>query len=545
MKKLFFGFCLVCTLLVSTYSYVHAYEANYLPGGKNYLAKDNYVYDSGKLDMVDPFVVKPEMDYTLSFPIEVFSPMFELEINFYENIEIVDSITLVDTDFETEEIDVMKGVYSFNTGENVNYLEINFYNVDSETGVIPDLQLEEGLIATTYQDYIEGSMIDTTSPYFQSMGTIISYVDQPISATEILNSLTAYDKVDGDVSDSISIKDDQYTAFVDTLGTYSIIFSVEDSSENVTDIEVVIEVVDVLNPVFSDVSEITVVYPNVYTVEEIKSMLSASDNYDGDISANMTLVEDNYTESNDIVDSYDMQFKVSDSSGNETYHDIVIHVVDQEAPLITGDDVLHIGYNNYYSEDNMLAALTVSDNYDSNLTIVIESNDYKNNASTIGEYQVLFSATDSSGNKTEKTLTVFVVDEIGPMIYLDLAVIQVYSDNVMSLPDFASLLKKTKELDSDKDYLITIKYDSYSSHASIPGTYHMQLMFEDEVGEIIEKDLQIKVIDKLSDGIVFGEENKDISFFQENRNLFIYGGISFVFVGSQCIWFIIVRKHKN
>jgi len=548
MKKIITLFSLLLMVVLYAFQIVNAYQANYLPGGKNYISKDNLLYASvdNSISTKEAFLVKPETDYTISFDQFLFAPGFEVEIIFYQNGTPINMHYISDMDFTIELINGIQTAYaSMKTSHDTNYLEIFIYNTNMSSGdPIPDIQLEEGLSASAYEPYIEGSMIDTTSPYFQSSGTIISYVDQPITAQEIQNSLTAHDTIDGDVSANITLVTDAYTEFMTTLGTYSLVFSVSDSSGNVSETTIYVDVVDVLAPVFSDISEITVVYPNTHTVAEIIAMLSASDNYDGDISSQIEMVSDNYSTNASVVGQYSMQFKVADSSGNESFHDLLVHVVDQEAPLIVGDDTLYIGYNNYYSESSMLSALSVSDNYDADVTIVIESNAYKNNHDTLGQYSVIFSATDSSGNISEKTLTVHVVDEIGPMVYLNLQVIQVYSDSVMTLPDFAQLLTKTKELDEEKDYLITVKYDSYSAHANTPGTYHLRLQFEDEYGQITDKEFQINVIDQAIDGVVFGKDNTDISFIYKHQKIFVYGGLSSAFILTNIIWYMVLRKKR-
>jgi hypothetical protein len=191
-----------------------------------------------------------------------------------------------------------------------------------------------------------------------------------------------------------------------------------------------------------------------------------------------------------------------------------------------------------------LSNLSVTDNYDETIPIIIESNTYKDYSDVIGQYEVLFSATDSSGNRTEKIVTMHVVDEIGPMIYLDSSVIQVYSDTVLQLPDFAHLLTKTNELDPYVDYRIIVRYDSYTKHASKPGTYHMKLTFKDNKEQAIDKDFEIKVIDKQVNDIVFGQKIVQPSFYEKYKEYFIYGGLGTVFITSQIVWFFVYRK-KN
>jgi len=549
MKKTLFIAFLLLIFIFESMTHAYASSNHYLPGGKNYISNNNLVFNESeeKMSSANPILVKPETDYILSFTRDYDTQSLSLQVQCYDNH--IEGVILTPSKNDMLVDGEMKFYYHFKTPEDCNYIsfeldDFGYSGTDPSTDVDLFLQLEEGLEPTAYETYIEGSMIDTTSPYFQSSGTIISYVDQPISTTEIQNSLVAYDTIDGDVSNNISLLTDGYTNSMDTIGTYTIIFEVSDASSNTSQVHIKVEVVDVLAPVFSDVSEITSVYPNVYTVEDILGMLSASDNYEGDISSSINLVEDNYSSNANIVGDYSMTFNVIDGSGNEATHNLNVHVIDEQAPLITGDSTITIGYNQYYEENQLLSNLSVTDNYDSNVQIIIENNDYKNYSDLIGNYDVLFSATDSSGNRSEKTITIHVVDEIGPMVYLDSSVIQVYSNTILQLPDFAHLLRKTNELDPSIDYRIIVRYDSYTKHASKPGTYHMRLTFKDNQDQALDKDFEIKVIDKQINDIVFAEQTHTPNFYETYKPMIIYGGIGTLFTLSQIIWFYVYRK-KN
>ncbi len=547
MKKILLLMGLIILVFIGFTQSASASGSNYLPGGKNYISKENLEFHSGNtLESINPILLKPETDYVFSFSVILTSPFLEVFYTFYENNNILDELSITESSMTTISIgDEHLLYFTFRTDELTNYISFQFSEPNMTiSDPLPDIQLEEGTVPSAYEEYIPGSMIDTTSPYFQSSGKIISYVDQPITLLEIQNSLVAHDTIDGDVSASITMINDGYSEFMNAIGTYTISFSVSDNSGNTTTTDILVEVVDVLSPVFSNLTEIEAVYPNVYTVENIIGMLSASDNYDGDISNNIVMVNDSYSLNASVVGDYTMSFSVTDSSGNEATHDLLVHVVDQEAPIITGESTIHIGYNLYYSEDDLLSMLSVTDNYDSHLEIIIENNGYKNNHNIIGEYNIIFSSTDSSGNTSEKTLTMHVVDEIGPVVYLDQSIIQVYSNTVLQLPDFAHLLTKTNELNPEKDYLITVRYDSYTSHSDKPGTYHMRLSFKDNSGDVLDKDFEIKVIEKGIDSIYFGKEEIEINFFAKYQNILIYSGIGSVFIGTQIAWFLITRKKK-
>jgi hypothetical protein len=549
MKKSIFYLFLTSIILFGFIKMTYASSNHYLPGGKNYIDKENltYLIAEGSMINVNPILVKPETDYVFSIYRDNQAEDIEVYIQCYNNDQAESMLMAPKAEMLVE--DELVYYYHFRSPENCNYMSfelIGFAYQGSDPGTDPNLkvQLEEGLEPTAYEPYIEGSIIDTTSPYFQSSGTIISYVDQPISLLEIQNSLSAYDTIDGDVTSNITLVSENYSTSMDTIGTYELLFSVSDASGNTSQVTVNVEVVDVLAPVFSEISDITTVYPNVHTVQEIIDMLSASDNYDGDISNSITMVEDNYSANASQVGTYSMTFSVVDSSNNEATHVLDIHVIDEEAPLITGQESITIGYNQYYEENQILSNLSVTDNYDDNVAIIVESNAYKDYSDVIGQYEVLFSATDSSGNRTEKIVTMHVVDEIGPMIYLDSSVIQVYSDTVLQLPDFAHLLTKTNELDPQVDYRIIVRYDSYTKHASKPGTYHMKLTFKDNKDQAIDKDFEVKVIDKQVNDIVFGQKITYPSFYEKYKDFIIYGGLGTAFLSSQIVWFFVYRK-KN
>ena len=84
-----------------------------------------------------------------------------------------------------------------------------------------------------------------------------------------------------------------------------------------------------------------------------------------------------------------------------------IEVVDTIAPIILIDeDVYDVEEGNEYFNINNL--FTVQDNYDNNVLVGITGHVDLN---TIGTYQVLLAAKDSSGNTTEKSIIVNVVEK--------------------------------------------------------------------------------------------------------------------------------------
>jgi len=300
-----------------------------------------------------------------------------------------------------------------------------------------------------------------------------------------------------------------------------------------------VTVVDVLKPIFPQIDTVVIPYPLVYTIEQIQTLLNASDNYDGDITDDITLTSDGYSGFADIVGDYVVRFQVSDSSGNTSYLDVLVEVVDQEAPIITGVSNIVIGYDETISYDQLKALLEVVDNYDATLTLELESDTYSPNRYDLGTYEVIYSATDSSGNTTEFTFQIDVVDEIGPILYFNTSIIQTYQDNVLSLEDFMHLLSTTGEVTNVENTSVVVLYDTYTNHATIPGVYHLKLSLT-TAGFTTEKDFQILVKEK--DEYIFTPEPENEDFWDIFKDNLIFVIAGFALVLTNLIWFIIFKR---
>ena len=454
------------------------------------------------------------------------------------------------TDFETyiDAYGVSWNVYNFTSYSNTNYISITFedgLHYLKDNGLI-NIQLEEGSIFTGYEEYVEGVLVDTSAPYFQNAGKIVSYYDSPITIAEIQQSLTAYDAIDGNVTNNITLVSDNYTQNISVLGLYECVFSVSDQAGNTSEVTVFVELADVLAPVFSNVPVVQAVYPNVYTVENIKGMMSASDNYDGDISSQIVLINDNYTDNASVVGNYSMEFQVTDSSGNSENYIQQIMVVDNEYPIISGINNISVGYDRELSVSEVMGYLSYTDNYDieSSLELVLETNTYTNNSRVLGNYEMSFSVTDSSNNKTIHRVDINVVDEIGPIVYFNSSIIQTYTDTVMSLPDFTKLLVNTKEINPELSYYVTVRYDSYSKNANTPGIYHLKLNLKNEQGDELTKDLEIRVVERPIDFIVVpSNPEEDVTVYTYQLQTYIIGGVlTVLLVVSNIVWVVISKK---
>jgi hypothetical protein len=102
-------------------------------------------------------------------------------------------------------------------------------------------------------------------------------------------------------------------------------------------------------------------------------------------------------------------------------HDHYVAAVPDFAPVINGyTGVLLSQQNNPITLDYIKGLLTASDTADGDLTssIVVTSDAYTPNKSTIGEHSIVFTVEDSASNSTSITVVVKVVDTVKPIITL-------------------------------------------------------------------------------------------------------------------------------
>ncbi len=545
MKKVRFIFLLSFILFLIPVTTVNADSWDYMPGGANYLNPDVFVIEDGWYKSIESFMIIPDQDFVLTMSDDyhrIFGGSDVLvQIRYYNNDVLLSEDELIFSDFtDFPSLYILSA--TLHSPISANKMQIEFVEADNYflLNGLSEMMLEEGTVFTAFEAFIYGTRIDTSSPEFLNVNDVISYVHQPIAVNDIKASLEAFDTIDGDLSASIVVVEDNYTAMNAILGTYSITFNVSDLSGNTSEVIIDVHVVDVLKPVFSSVTKITLPYPQVMTISEIQALLNASDNYDGDITSEIILTEDNYSLNNLVVGDYSVGFEVSDSSNNTETVIVEIEVVDTESPVISGTTNVVIGYDETITTTQVLSQLQVIDNYDASLVFVIESNDYTDNQYLIGSYEIVVSVTDSSGNISFETVSIEVIDQIGPMIYFDYAIIQTYQTNVLSLEDFLDLLSLTNEFGNLENAKVEILYDSYTIHSDTPGVYHMKLLIEKVDSEIFEKDFQITVID--SEGVIYQPAVNETSFFEKNLQYLVIGALGIITLASNLVWFLYLKK---
>ena len=160
-------------------------------------------------------------------------------------------------------------------------------------------------------------VIDDILPTIQGERFYESYLSNPIDLFSIKSSLIAMDNFDGNIFNKLEITNDTYSNNKDNIGVYQISFIVIDSSGNISSPHIVeIVVYDDILPLISGINFYNTLDSNKLDIYSIQLSLTATDNIDGDISNNIILDKDTYSDNYQTIGTYFLSFYVTDKSGN-------------------------------------------------------------------------------------------------------------------------------------------------------------------------------------------------------------------------------------
>lgn len=230
----------------------------------------------------------------------------------------------------------------------------------------------------------------------------------------------------------------------------------------------------------------------------IRSNLVAFDNEDGDISHLIQIDEDNYTPNKSTVGTWDIHYFVVDSAGNESTLVVSVLVRDIVKPVISGGSATYsIGYKETLNLETIRVSLTVSDNYDATVPITIKTNNYTANKGTIGQYQVVFSAIDTSGNEGTKSILVNVIDNVAP-VFSGPTSLSKPKNQVLTESQIRSQLSAMDEISGNRTANITLVTDDYTGKGALVGTYSLVYAVSDAAGNQKQHTVQVTVVDDVA-----------------------------------------------
>ncbi|MEC2463426.1 DUF5011 domain-containing protein [Bacillus cereus] len=181
------------------------------------------------------------------------------------------------------------------------------------------VEVENRLGHMTTKDIVV-NVVDKEKPVIKSEG---SYEVGIGSEFNVKEHVKATDNFDGDITDKLVVSEFS----TKEVGKKNVNVSVTDSSNNVTTKDIVLNVIDKVKP------ELSAENKSVFVGESInlKEGVSAKDNLDGDITDKVEVVGSADTNK---AGSYDITYKVKDSSNNESLKTIKVDVKEKEAEKV-------------------------------------------------------------------------------------------------------------------------------------------------------------------------------------------------------------------
>lgn len=379
-----------------------------------------------------------------------------------------------------------------------NNIEINFSYSDTTLTVTPSSTTSfvySETEDTVIQDY--GSLDDfgiyilyvenneTSYPVMNGQTAIVTNVDNPISIESIKAGITCIDNEDGDITDSIIVVEDNYTANKNIVGTYIIKLSCSDSSNNTSTLEVNVKVCDVTAPVITGPDTYNAKISVLTPASTIQSLLSVSDNYSTGNKLNLSIKQNGYQANYNKVGTYTIIFEASDESGNKSTHTVSVIVKDDISPVFTGPVTILKNASDTLTINDIKSQLTANDNVDGNVTsrITIISDGYTGYGAKKGTYEIEFEVTDLSGNKATHIINITVSDNIPPVFYVDNYFIQVSQLITLSNDDIINLLIASGQIDNSSNRTVRFITNSYLGNENSVGIYPVSINVRSNTGE--------------------------------------------------------------
>jgi hypothetical protein len=408
-----------------------------LPYGRNYIDFRNFEYKShNRYGMIKETRVKQNQLYTLVVGRE-FVGDYIYEQEEYPEFRLItktkDEVMPFEIDYEAE-----CWHQSFLIEEDA--LLITDLSVQAIS--LNEIILYEG----NYESFSGYEMYQSYEPLVKEGYYLVDY-DNPVETSLIMATLGISDNHSTRDKLSTKINSDEYTNRTTKIGQYLIEYEVKDEMANVSIYKMHIRVVDTKKPVIEGpLSYVIKTEEDHLTVNQMLERLTITDNVDELSTKDIEIIEDTYTPNKGKVGEFEVTIKVKDQSNNETQTSIKVSVSDTRSPNITGPSSLFRYLNDpKLTEEDIRKLYQATDNVDGDITdqIVIDYVSYF--PDRIGVSTLLIRATDSSGNKTVKQVSVHIIDDVSPVVVASSPVISKAEFDKMSQEDIVEWFKKDLE----------------------------------------------------------------------------------------------------
>ena len=262
--------------------------------------------------------------------------------------------------------------------------------------------------------YITITILDITAPVITEVAALLIEFESGATAPDWKTYITALDDIDGNITITDAMVDTT-NVDMDTVGTFDIVFTVEDVAGNsstttitITIIEAV--VIDVTDPIITEVAALATEFEYGSTAPDWKTYVTASDNADGSITITDAMVDTSNVDM-DTVGTFDIVFTVEDVAGNSATTTITITIVDTAAPVLTLVGALPVEFAEGTVEPDWTVYVTADDDYDGVIVITVAMIDVSTvDMNTPGTFDLIYTVTDTAGNTSTETITMTITE---------------------------------------------------------------------------------------------------------------------------------------
>jgi hypothetical protein len=282
----------------------------------------------------------------------------------------------------------------------------------------------------------------------------------------------------------------------------------------------------------------------------IRSYISAYDDVDGDITHLIQLVSTDYEEPYS-VGQFEIEYSVSDSSGNTASLLVYVLVRDITAPDTNANTIYQVSYTQTFDVAGLGTTIKTegNDNFytPEQLTVTVVSNGYTANKSNIGLYTITYSLKDPSGNERLIDVYVEVMDDVDPIVSYNPIIVKPATSNLI-LADIIEDITATDAISGNVTSSLEIITDGYTGNGNKVGEYDIVFQVSDGAGNITEFTVTVQVMDNVPpvfmvipghfirvEQIVTLTNEEIIDILQRTGQLQIAGPMSWSFISNEYI----------
>lgn len=424
--------------------------------------------------ILDDDVVKPVNNTTNDFfNVNLLEQNDEIVIQSpYENFKIYQRNAGTGVENILEEYEnVAAVVFKFYRVESTPYMDFEIFYWDLNNA-LQKTELLEYYFPSDYRFAFYGGVRKAIS----GEAAIISNVDDNNDIDYYLQFLTAWDDIDGDISDSIYVIEyGDYSGAV--VGSYEVVVGVKDSENQESIFEFTAVVADMVSPILVAPNlEQTINAEQTFNFTTYLASLVKSDNYYEDDDITITIQSNEYTENKSIPGTYNVVLRVKDPSLNYTDYTLEITVIDETPPQFTqGLTTLSKSINEEINTAQIIATQRAVDAVDGDVSdsITIVSNTYKGNETTPGNYTIVIKAVDAAGNEATKTIMIEVFSAPPGWYIADDGPIIIPAGSTLTFEQIRAVLILMGWVEEDDD--LELVSTNYFGNEGAPGTYTLTL----------------------------------------------------------------------